>query len=82
MTSSLEKINASSYLWISFISKPEIIIFFTIGRELQKDYDQDSQVVITFPLLVGLDGKEKMSKSLGNYIGIDELPEIMYEKAM
>ena len=53
-----------------------------VGRELQKDYDQDSQVVITFPLLVGLDSKEKMSKSLGNYIGIDELPEIMYEKAM
>ena len=39
-------------------------------------------MVITFPLLVGLDGKEKMSKSLGNYIGIDELPEIMYEKSM
>lgn len=53
-----------------------------VGRELQKDYDQDSQVVITFPLLVGLDGKEKMSKSLGNYIGIDESPEIMYEKSM
>ena len=53
-----------------------------VGRELQKDYNQDSQVVITFPLLVGLDGKEKMSKSLGNYIGIDESPEIMYEKAM
>ena len=53
-----------------------------VGRELQKDYEQESQVVITFPLLVGLDGKEKMSKSLGNYIGIDELPEIMYEKAM
>ena len=53
-----------------------------VGRELQKDYEQEPQVVITFPLLVGLDGKEKMSKSLGNYIGIDELPEIMYEKAM
>ncbi len=53
-----------------------------VGRELQKDYDQESQVVITFPLLVGLDGKEKMSKSLDNYIGIDESPEIMYEKAM
>lgn len=53
-----------------------------VGRELQKDYKQDSQVVITFPLLVGLDGKEKMSKSLGNYIGIDESPEIMFEKAM
>lgn len=53
-----------------------------VGRELQKDYKQASQVVITFPLLVGLDGKEKMSKSLGNYIGIDESPEIMFEKAM
>ncbi|MBO5348475.1 MAG: tyrosine--tRNA ligase [Clostridia bacterium] len=53
-----------------------------VGRELQKNYDQESQVVITFPLLVGLDGKEKMSKSLGNYIGIDESPETMYEKAM
>ena len=53
-----------------------------VGRELQKNYDQESQVVITFPLLVGLDGKEKMSKSLGNYIGIDEAPETMYEKAM
>lgn len=53
-----------------------------VGRELQKNYEQEPQVVITFPLLVGLDGKEKMSKSLGNYIGIDEAPEVMYEKAM
>ncbi len=53
-----------------------------VGRELQKDYGQERQVVITFPLLVGLDGKEKMSKSLDNYIGIDESPESMYEKAM
>lgn len=53
-----------------------------VGRELQRNYDQEPQVVITFPLLVGLDGKEKMSKSLGNYIGIDEAPETMYEKAM
>lgn len=53
-----------------------------VGRELQKNYDQEPQVVITFPLLVGLDGKEKMSKSLGNYIGIDESAETMYEKAM
>lgn len=53
-----------------------------VGRELQKAYDQEGQVVITFPLLVGLDGKEKMSKSLDNYIGIDEAPESMYEKAM
>lgn len=53
-----------------------------VGRELQKDYGQERQVVLTFPLLVGLDGKEKMSKSLDNYIGIDEAPEMMYEKAM
>ena len=53
-----------------------------VGRELQKAYGQEKQVVITFPLLIGLDGKEKMSKSLDNYIGIDESPEIMYEKSM
>lgn len=53
-----------------------------VGRELQKDYGQESQDVITLPLLVGLDGKEKMSKSLDNYIGIDEPANIMYEKAM
>ena len=45
-------------------------------------FRSERQVVLTFPLLVGLDGKEKMSKSLDNYIGIDESPEIMYEKAM
>ena len=53
-----------------------------VGRELQKDYNQVPQDVIVFPLLVGLDGKEKMSKSLDNYIGIDEEPAIMSEKAM
>ena len=53
-----------------------------VGKELQKDYGQERQVVLTFPLLVGLDGKEKMSKSLDNYIGIDEAPEVIYEKAM
>ena len=53
-----------------------------VGRELQKDYNQFPQDVIVFPLLVGLDGKEKMSKSLDNYIGIDEEPAIMFEKAM
>ena len=53
-----------------------------VGRELQRDYDQNPQDVMCFPLLVGLDGKEKMSKSLGNYIGVDESPEKMYEKAM
>ena len=53
-----------------------------VGRELQKDYDQDRQVVMTFPLLVGLDGKEKMSKSLDNYIGISEDPFTKLEKSM
>lgn len=53
-----------------------------VGRELQKDYDQQPQEVITFPLLPGLDGVEKMSKSLDNYIGLDEAPEAMFEKAM
>lgn len=53
-----------------------------VGRELQRDYNQTPQEVITFPLLIGLDGTEKMSKSLDNYIGIDEAPEIMFEKCM
>ena len=53
-----------------------------VGRELQKDYGQDSQSVMVFPLLVGLDGKEKMSKSLNNYIGLSESAEVMFEKAM
>ena len=53
-----------------------------VGRELQRDYGMEPQDVIVFPLLVGLDGKEKMSKSLDNYIGIDEEPAIMFEKAM
>ena len=53
-----------------------------VGRELQRDYGQEPQDIMCFPLLVGLDGKEKMSKSLGNYIGVDESSEVMYEKAM
>lgn len=53
-----------------------------VGSKLQREYGKEEQVVISFPLLVGLDGKEKMSKSLGNYIGINESPEIMFEKAM
>jgi len=53
-----------------------------VGRELQKDYGQEPQTVVVFPLLIGLDGREKMSKSLDNYIGIDEAPEVMFEKAM
>ena len=53
-----------------------------VGRELQKDYGQERQEVITFPLLPGLDGAEKMSKSLDNYIGIDEPANVMFEKCM
>ena len=53
-----------------------------VGRELQRNYGQEPQDVMCFSLLVGLDGKEKMGKSLGNYIGIDEPAEVMYEKAM
>ena len=53
-----------------------------VGRELQKEYDQEPQVVITFPLLVGLDGKEKMSKSLGNYIGITDSSFDKFRKCM
>lgn len=53
-----------------------------MGRELQKQEKQAPQVVITIPLLEGLDGLKKMSKSLNNYIGIDEAPEIMFAKLM
>jgi len=53
-----------------------------VGRELQKDYGQPSQIVATVPILEGLDGEKKMSKSLGNYIGITEAPEVMYRKVM
>lgn len=51
-----------------------------MGRELQKNYAQEPQVVITLPLLEGLDGVQKMSKSLGNYVGIDEAPGVMFNK--
>ena len=53
-----------------------------MGRHLQELNEQEPQVVITMPLLEGLDGVQKMSKSLGNYIGIDEAPKDMYGKAM
>jgi len=53
-----------------------------VGRELQRTYDQEPQVVITVPILEGLDGTNKMSKSLGNYIGIDEAPGEMFGKIM
>jgi tyrosyl-tRNA synthetase len=53
-----------------------------VGREIQKEFGQPPQIVATVPLLEGLDGVNKMSKSLGNYIGITEPPEIMYRKVM
>jgi tyrosyl-tRNA synthetase len=53
-----------------------------MGRELQREYGQEPQVVLTMPLLEGLDGVQKMSKSLGNYIGINESPEQIFGKIM
>ena len=53
-----------------------------VGRELQRAYDQEPQVVITVPILEGLDGVNKMSKSLDNYVGVDEAPEDMFGKIM
>lgn len=53
-----------------------------MGRELQKNYGQTPQCILTMPLLEGLDGVEKMSKSKGNYVGITEVPNIMFAKLM
>ena len=53
-----------------------------VGRELQKDFGQEPQCILTMPLLEGLDGKEKMSKSLGNYVGIAEPPREIFGKLM
>jgi tyrosyl-tRNA synthetase len=53
-----------------------------VGRELQKDYGQEPQCILTMPLLEGLDGVEKMSKSKNNYIGITEAPNTMFAKLM
>ena len=53
-----------------------------VGRDLQKKYEQTPQVVMTVPILEGLDGKSKMSKSLNNYIGISEDPFTMFSKIM
>ena len=53
-----------------------------VGRQLQQDYGQEPQVVLTMPLLEGLDGVEKMSKSKGNYIGITDAPGEMFGKIM
>jgi len=53
-----------------------------VGRELQREAGQEPQVIMTLPILEGLDGTQKMSKSLGNYIGIDEPPQTIFGKAM
>lgn len=53
-----------------------------MGRKIQKDYDQEPQITILMPLLEGIDGVEKMSKSLGNYVGIYEPASVMFEKIM
>src|SRR5580693_2743963 len=53
-----------------------------VGREIQREYGQPSQVALTMPILVGLDGQRKMSKSLGNYVGNSEVPSDMFGKLM
>ncbi len=53
-----------------------------VGREIQREYGQPSQVALTMPILVGLDGERKMSKTLGNYVGITEPPREMFGKLM
>jgi tyrosyl-tRNA synthetase len=53
-----------------------------VGRELQKDFGQEPQCILTMPLLEGLDGRDKMSKSLGNYVGIAEPPQEIFGKLM
>ena len=53
-----------------------------MGRNIQKDYGQDPQITLFMPLIEGIDGVEKMSKSLGNYIGVNEDANTMYEKVM
>jgi len=53
-----------------------------VGRDIQRSYEQEPQVVITMPILVGLDGQEKMSKSKGNYVGVTDEPNDMFGKVM
>ncbi len=55
---------------------------FIVGRNLQRDFGQEPQAIVTLPILEGTDGVQKMSKSLGNYIGVDEQPEEMFGKIM
>ena len=53
-----------------------------VGRSIMREYGQEPQVVLTLPLLVGTDGVEKMSKSLGNYIAVEDTPKEMFGKVM
>ncbi len=53
-----------------------------VGRDIQRDMDQEPQNILTWPLLVGTDGSQKMSKSLDNYVGVNEAPNVMYGKIM
>lgn len=53
-----------------------------VGRDIQREFNMEPQVILTMPLLVGTDGVEKMSKSYGNYIGIDDLPKDIYGKTL
>jgi tyrosyl-tRNA synthetase len=53
-----------------------------LGRDIQRHFEQEPQIVLTMPILEGLDGTRKMSKSLGNYIGVEDTPEDMYGKIM
>ncbi|HIE39160.1 MAG TPA: tyrosine--tRNA ligase [Anaerolineales bacterium] len=64
------------------IGATEQLFNLLAGRKIQEAFGQKPQVCITFPILVGTDGKLRMSKSQGNYIGIDEPPEVMYGKVM
>ncbi len=64
------------------IGATEQLFNLLAGRKIQESYGQRPQICITFPILVGTDGKMRMSKSMGNYIGIDEPPEVMYGKVM
>jgi tyrosyl-tRNA synthetase len=53
-----------------------------LGRDIQRAYGQDGQVILTMPLLTGTDGEKKMSKSLGNYVGVSEAPDEIYGKTL
>jgi tyrosyl-tRNA synthetase len=64
------------------IGGTEQLFNLMVGRKLQEVFGQKPQVALTFPILVGTDGNQRMGKSLGNYVGINEPPEVMYGKTM